>query len=269
MPTGIASKLIPPGLAWKPQGRLGGKDLWGGLDHTAPLSLGEQTLKGQELPWCYHATAVPARHSWKAFRVHVLLPRGARRGLQSGYEGSGQTLPHPQNAAPLSPAGPIPPPAAAHPQIQLGAVQPEAAQPHGQIVDAERAVAIHVELLEQGAETPVLLGGLAQRPPTGPRTPPAAAAAATAAAAALHRRSLRGPAWAENAAHHRGGERAPRARHDRAGTNHPSRPRHRQMAPLPPSRHEPSLPRDASSQPITAGGRPGPRPAAPHGEGGP
>lgn len=216
---------------------------------------------------CAGATAVPARHSWKAFKAHILLPRRARRGLQSGYEGSGQTLPHPQNAGPLSPAGTNPPPAAAHPQIQLGAVQPEAAQPHGQIVDAERAVAIHVELLEQGAETPVLLGGLAQRPPTGPRTAPAAAAAA-AAATTLRRRSLRRPARAENAAHHRGGERAPRPRHDRAGTDHPSRPRHRQMAPLPPSRHEPSLPRDASRQPITAGGRPRPRPAAPRGEAG-
>lgn len=128
---------------------------------------------------CAGATAAPARHSWKVSRVHVLLARRARRGLRSGYGTRGAAKPSltPGTRDRSAPPGQIPPPAAAHPQIQLGAVQPEAAQPHGQIVDAERAVAVHVELLEQGAETPVLLGGLAQRPPAGPCAPPAATAA--------------------------------------------------------------------------------------------
>lgn len=209
--------------------------------------------------------AVMARHSWKVSRVHVLLPRQTQRGLRSGHGMRGAAKPSlkPGRRERSAPPAQTPPPAAAHPQIQLGAVQPEAPQPHGQVVDAERAVAVHVELLEQGPETPVLLGGLAQRPPAGPRVPPAASAAA-----ALHRRSVRGSARAENAAHHRGGERAPRPRHRRTDTEHPSRPRHRQMAPLPPSRHAPSLPRDGPHRPITAGDTPWNTPPAPTRRGG-
>lgn len=57
----------------------------------------------------------------------------------------------------------------------------------------------------------------------------------------------------------RRGSAAPPAwprRHRAPSAARPSRPRHRQMAPLPPSRHAPPPPRDAPRRPITAGDAP-------------
>lgn len=143
-----------------------------------------------------------------------------------------------------TPPGRNPPPAA-HQKVQLSTVQTEAAQAHGQVVDAESTVAVHVELLEEGAKAPVLLGGLAQRPPAGARAPTAAAALRSRTGSRSG--GPRGAAGTEHAAHHRGGQRAPRSRHrPTARSSHAPPPangdasaaRNRHGA-LPPSRHTP------------------------------